>query len=501
MVNALEAVGSDIHYRCVSCNQHLGPLPSASNDGIAFTCGQCGDTTRFVFGVPCFGHFTEDDTLGLIEIASKRLDTESLNLDSYEVLYDLHEAYHAADESGRKILAAERAMVTKGWFQHSYREWLVINTLCEGLKLRGARVLNVGSGGGFDTFCLLQKGAELTSLDFNPFSLRAAAEQVPGSEWIGGFSHALPFEDDQFDFVFINAALHHMRDITAAIREAARVVAPGGQVVTTADPYVAVGRDVEVAELSTFQRHPMVLGGINEGLLNIGELLEAVESTVPSSVLAISSMLHFVPEFVAAEKDMTPVDGLVRWDSVRDIELLRSTGGAISMRFSPTGKIGPAVLGGRTIGFGDYVDVAERERYFEELTPFFADGVVSNSFPTAPYTKTSLLSGWRRPDGDNGSQEAFRRAVLYRRASDSEVLTVSLRPSTRRSELAACVFRVLVNGEVVAELPATEGWASSGEIRILDVEPGQVYVLEAQFVTNSDAELSFDEELFRVRLR
>ena len=57
--------------------------------------------------------------------------------------------------------------------------------------------------------------------------------------WIGGFSHVLPFVQGSFDFVFANAALHHMRDIPGAIFEMLRVLRPGGYLISTSDPYRA----------------------------------------------------------------------------------------------------------------------------------------------------------------------------------------------------------------------------------------------------------------------
>ena len=46
-----------------------------------------------------------------------------------------------------------------------------------------------------------------------------------------GNAQALPFVDDSFDLAYCFASLHHVGDPAAAVREMARVVAPGGRVV------------------------------------------------------------------------------------------------------------------------------------------------------------------------------------------------------------------------------------------------------------------------------
>jgi SAM-dependent methyltransferase len=49
---------------------------------------------------------------------------------------------------------------------------------------------------------------------------------------VPGRAEALPFGDGSFDVVVSRSALHHFADPQAALREMARVVRPGGRVVT-----------------------------------------------------------------------------------------------------------------------------------------------------------------------------------------------------------------------------------------------------------------------------
>lgn len=52
-------------------------------------------------------------------------------------------------------------------------------------------------------------------------------------------AHALPFISDFADLVVLNATLHHCEDMPRALAEAARLVAPGGRLVTDHDPQLS----------------------------------------------------------------------------------------------------------------------------------------------------------------------------------------------------------------------------------------------------------------------
>ena len=80
---------------------------------------------------------------------------------------------------------------------------------------------------------------------------------LPEVRWIGGLAHILPFASGTFDAVCCNAALHHMRDVSAALEEMLRVLKPGGWLITTGDLYRS-RRSTMAVELEVFNRHPDV---------------------------------------------------------------------------------------------------------------------------------------------------------------------------------------------------------------------------------------------------
>ena len=95
----------------------------------------------------------------------------------------------------------------------------------------GAATLEVGCGEGRVARDLVARGHRVTGLDASPTLLRAAAEADPASRYVEGPAEALPFEDGAFDLVVAYNSLMDVADMPAAVREAARVLAPGGPAV------------------------------------------------------------------------------------------------------------------------------------------------------------------------------------------------------------------------------------------------------------------------------
>ena len=97
---------------------------------------------------------------------------------------------------------------------------------------RGQRVLIVGAGTGLD-LTHLPGGVSVTLLDLTPAMLaraRRRATQVGlDATVVEGSADALPFADASFDAVVLHFILAVVPDPAAALREAARVLVPGGR--------------------------------------------------------------------------------------------------------------------------------------------------------------------------------------------------------------------------------------------------------------------------------
>ncbi len=84
-------------------------------------------------------------------------------------------------------------------------------------------VLDVGIGSGLFAEKFAARSLQVSGVDTNPDMLKAAKEYVPGAVLKQGEAESLPFEDAQFDLVFLALVLHETDDPQKALREARRV--------------------------------------------------------------------------------------------------------------------------------------------------------------------------------------------------------------------------------------------------------------------------------------
>lgn len=93
------------------------------------------------------------------------------------------------------------------------------------------KVLLSGVGTGLD-LPLLPRLHRYTALDFNAAMLARARRRGTGLQvdWVLGDSMALPFDDQRFDHVVLHLILAVVPQPVLCLREAARVLKPGGSV-------------------------------------------------------------------------------------------------------------------------------------------------------------------------------------------------------------------------------------------------------------------------------
>ncbi len=99
-------------------------------------------------------------------------------------------------------------------------------------KFAGARLLEIGCGMGTDLLQFARGGAHCTGVDLTPRSVEITRHHFALYDMCGDFlitdGEKLPFGDESFDVVYSNGVLHHTPNTARAVREAHRVLRPGG---------------------------------------------------------------------------------------------------------------------------------------------------------------------------------------------------------------------------------------------------------------------------------
>ena len=98
----------------------------------------------------------------------------------------------------------------------------------------GVRALDLATGTGDIAFMLHDKGASVVGLDITARMIELAAAKRTGSRprFLVGDMMALPFPDRSFDLVTTGYGLRNVPDLPAALAEIARVLRPGGQLLS-----------------------------------------------------------------------------------------------------------------------------------------------------------------------------------------------------------------------------------------------------------------------------
>ena len=97
----------------------------------------------------------------------------------------------------------------------------------------GTRLLDVGTGPGTAAAAAIGRGATVAGIDFSDAMLTEARRTVPEADLRTASADALPFGDGALDAVIANSVLHHLATPAEALREAHRVLRPGGRIACT----------------------------------------------------------------------------------------------------------------------------------------------------------------------------------------------------------------------------------------------------------------------------
>lgn len=131
------------------------------------------------------------------------------------------------------------------WGSFAHPAWA---TVLDAAGVRaGQRVLDVGCGSGELLAYLQERGTGAAGIDPAPGMVALARAHAPAADVRLGGAESLPWADDVFDLTIAVNAVQLADDTLAALREMARVTAPGGHVaiVTWADRHL---NDLDLVE-------------------------------------------------------------------------------------------------------------------------------------------------------------------------------------------------------------------------------------------------------------
>lgn len=113
---------------------------------------------------------------------------------------------------------------------HDYAPWM--KRVMGFDSFAGARLLEIGCGMGTDLLQFARGGAFCTGIDLTPRSIAITRHRFGlygmSADFMISDGERLPFRSESFDVVYSNGVLHHTPDTAGAIREAHRVLRPGG---------------------------------------------------------------------------------------------------------------------------------------------------------------------------------------------------------------------------------------------------------------------------------
>jgi demethylmenaquinone methyltransferase/2-methoxy-6-polyprenyl-1,4-benzoquinol methylase len=95
----------------------------------------------------------------------------------------------------------------------------------------GMQILDIAAGTGSSARPLVDKGAQVSALDFSEGMLAQGRKQNKDIKFVQGDALKLPFEENTFDVTTISFGLRNTNDTALALKEALRVTKSGGKIV------------------------------------------------------------------------------------------------------------------------------------------------------------------------------------------------------------------------------------------------------------------------------
>lgn len=394
---------------CTNCHSELDykrnyPVNEIIRDAIV--CQNCMCTFPVIWNVPYLGKIQEEDILSLIEITAAMKDFDLNDIQPLKV-HSIVEGIQKYCEFGNsEQLKKELKFETiPEWLNNRFNEQMQFNYLTSGIDLRDKNVLDVGAGTGYDSIKFSLKGAKVYCIEFNPILAAVGKATSPESEWSGGSSKFLHYQNESFDVVAINAALHHFFDIPTSISESLRVLKIGGFLITSSDPFSPDSYN-ENDEAGEFNSHPDVLRGINESKIHFSEIAKILSIYKTSLDIRIFTDICY-PDFLDPKE----------WSFEEGLNYLLNHHGSVSVLIKKLSKtdimhssVEPSIL-----SISDFSEKMKTnpQKAFEMLADLIPAKFLNQGLISPNHPKFMLLNGWQKLIPGNNARKAYKRSRLF----------------------------------------------------------------------------------------
>lgn len=230
-------------------------------------------------------------------------------------------------------------------FRGTDDEYMQLSTAYFGkLPLAAARsILALGCGTGIEVRALRRlagAGTRIVGVDHSPFLIGIARQRTAeegldtGVEYAVGDAHHLDFDDASFDIALLHTLISHVDHPLGVLKEARRVLKPGGTVaifdgdyasLTFAYPDAAIARSIEETLLKLLFANPRVLRDMPRMLREAGLALVDASGTIYANIGVGRFWANAVESYAAflSRSELLPQSLIDAWrsyqaDAIRD---------------------------------------------------------------------------------------------------------------------------------------------------------------------------------------